>query len=88
MFQVEVNECAVGKFQDSKGEISKDDFIKFAQDSKLLDFGNAMGGEVIKLGGVGGGQGRVWGGEGGNSTFNYLFFKEKITGRPSSQLAS
>lgn len=57
MFQVEVNECAVGKFQDSKGEISKDDFIKFAQDSKLLDFGNAMGGEVIKLGGVGGGQG-------------------------------
>ena len=56
-FQVEVNECAVGKFQDAKGEISKDDFIKFAQDSKLLDFGNAMGGEVIKLGGVGGGQG-------------------------------
>ena len=31
------------KILDDNGEIARDDFIKFSQDSKLLDFGNVMG---------------------------------------------
>ena len=33
----------MSKILDENGEITKDDFIKFSQDSKLLDFGNLMG---------------------------------------------
>ena len=50
---MEVNEAAAGKIIDDNGDIGKDDFIKFAQDSKLLDFGNAMGGDALL--GLGGG---------------------------------
>ena len=43
-----MNENAAVKFKDDKGEIAKDDFIKLGLENKLLDFGNAIGGEVIK----------------------------------------
>ena len=33
----------MSKILDDNGDITKDDFIKFSQDSKLLDFGNLMG---------------------------------------------
>ena len=33
----------MSKFLDDNGEIAREDFIKFSQDSKLLDFGNVMG---------------------------------------------
>ena len=48
-----MNETAASKIVDENGEVGKDDFIKFAQDSKLLDFGNAMGADVLGLGGGG-----------------------------------
>ena len=43
-----MNENVAVKFKDDKGEIAKDDFIKLGMENKLLDFGNAIGGEVIK----------------------------------------
>ena len=33
----------MSKILDDNGDIARDDFIKFSQDSKLLDFGNVMG---------------------------------------------
>ena len=33
----------MSKILDDNGDIGRDDFIKFSQDSKLLDFGNVMG---------------------------------------------
>ena len=48
MIQVEMNENVAVKFKDDNGDIAKDDFIKLGMENKLLDFGNAMGGEVIK----------------------------------------
>ena len=46
--QVELDEKAASKITDENGEIAKEDFIKISQDSKLLDFGNVMGGEGMK----------------------------------------
>ena len=33
----------MSKILDDNGDIAREDFIKFSQDSKLLDFGNLMG---------------------------------------------
>ena len=46
--QVDLDEKASAKITDENGDISKEDFVKIAQDSKLLDFGNAMGGDGMK----------------------------------------
>ena len=46
--QVDLDEKASVKITDENGDISKEDFVKIAQDSKLLDFGNAMGGDGNK----------------------------------------
>ena len=46
--QVELDEKAASKITDENGYISKEDFVKIAQDNKLLDFGNAMGGDGMK----------------------------------------
>ena len=48
MNQVELDERVMAKITSDNGDISKEDFIKIAQDYKLLDFGNAMGGENSK----------------------------------------
>ena len=48
MTQVELDEKAASKITDDNGEIVKEDFIKISQDSKLLDFGNVMGGDGMK----------------------------------------
>ena len=48
VMQVDLDERAASKITDENGDISKEDFVKIAQDSKLLDFGNVMGGDGIK----------------------------------------
>ena len=41
--KVEFDEKAANRIVDRNGEICKEDFLKFATDTKLLDFGSAMG---------------------------------------------
>ena len=48
-WKVDVNEAGVSKIQDDNGDIAREDFIKFAQDNKLLDFGNVMGDGGMRL---------------------------------------
>jgi hypothetical protein len=48
--QVDLDERAAAKITDDEGDISKEDFVKIAQDQKLLDFGNIMGGDGMKQG--------------------------------------
>ena len=52
ILQVDLDEKAAAKITDNHGDISKEDFVKLAQDNKLLDFGNAMGGDSVKQGAV------------------------------------
>ena len=46
--QVDINEAGMSKILDDNGDIGREDFIKFSQDSKLLDFGNLMGEVGVK----------------------------------------
>ena len=48
LFQVDINEAGMSKILDDNGDIGREDFIKFSQDSKLLDFGNLMGEVGVK----------------------------------------
>jgi len=48
IYQVDLDERASNKITDDNGDISKEDFVKIAQDSKLLDFGNVMAGDGMK----------------------------------------
>ena len=48
--QVDLDSKAAGKITDDNGDISKEDFVKIAQDYKLLDFSNIMAGDTIKQG--------------------------------------
>ena len=48
-WKVDVNEAGLSKIQDDNGDIAREDFIKFAQDNKLLDFGNVMGDGGMRL---------------------------------------
>ena len=48
--KVDLDERAASKITDDNGDISKEDFVKIAQDNKLLDFGNIMGGDGMKQG--------------------------------------
>ena len=50
MYKVDLDDRAVSKITDDNGNISKEDFVKIAQDNKLLDFGNVMGGDGMKQG--------------------------------------
>ena len=50
MHKVDLDDRAVSKITDDNGDISKEDFVKIAQDNKLLDFGNVMGGDGMKQG--------------------------------------
>ena len=43
-----MDERVTAKITSDNGDISKEDFIKIAQDYKLLDFGSAMGGDNSK----------------------------------------
>ena len=47
---MDLDERAAAKITDDNGDISKEDFVKIAQDNKLLDFGNIMGGDGMKQG--------------------------------------
>ena len=47
--QVELDPKTAQKIGDENGYISREDFFKFAVDTKLLDFGSAMG-ESISMG--------------------------------------
>ena len=49
ILQVQLDPKTADKIGDENGEINKDDFFKFALDTKLLDFGSAMG-ESASLG--------------------------------------
>ena len=44
MLKVDLDERASNKITDDNGDISKEDFVKMAQDSILLDFGNVKAG--------------------------------------------
>jgi hypothetical protein len=46
--QVDLDERAAAKITDDNGDISKEDFVKIAQDNKLLDFGHVMGGDGMR----------------------------------------
>ena len=48
LLKVDLDERASAKITDDNGDISKEDFVKIAQDSKLLDFGNVMAGDGMK----------------------------------------
>ena len=48
LLQVDINEAGMSKILDDNGDIGREDFIKFSQDSKLLDFGNLMGEVGVK----------------------------------------
>jgi len=48
IYQVELDRKVEAKITDENGEISREDFIKFAHDNKLLDFGNLTAGDVSK----------------------------------------
>ena len=41
--QVEVNVANVEKYLDSQGELTRDDFVKVAQDHKLLELNERQG---------------------------------------------
>ena len=45
---MDINEAGMSKILDDNGDIGREDFIKFSQDSKLLDFGNLMGEVGVK----------------------------------------
>ena len=49
-YKVDLDDRAASKITDDNGDISKEDFVKIAQDNKLLDFGNVMGGDGMKQG--------------------------------------
>ena len=46
---MELDPKTAGKIADENDEISREDFFKFAVDTKLLDFGSAMG-ESMSMG--------------------------------------
>ena len=48
--KVNLDERVASKITDVDGDISKEEFVKIAQDNKLLDFGNVMGGDGMKQG--------------------------------------
>ena len=50
IYQVCLDPRIASKITDEDGEVSKDDFIKIAQDYKLLDFGSILSGETVKQG--------------------------------------